>query len=320
MHLSAPDLKGIHTRQGDYVESELAERVDQPKLVGDIISHYHRLNPERRPTVVFATSVAHSRHICDEFVKSGVRAEHIDGKTPKDERDEILVKLARGESEVVVNCQVLTEGWDCPSVSCCILARPTKSMGLYRQMAGRVIRPASGKTDALILDHAGAVFQHGFIEDPVVWTLDPDTKAKSPAQFARNQSPSTSRLLACSKCSAIRTAGKPCPECGFMPRRPGEYVEVREGELHRLDRNGSHLNQYSTDHRQQFFRGLLQLTLERGQKPGAAAYRYKDRFGDFPPRDWNTLPPIPPTTEVTAWDRHCRIKFAKAMEKAAASA
>jgi DNA repair protein RadD len=67
---STPDLKGIHTRQGDYVESELAERVDRPELVGDIVSHWHRL-AERRPTVVFATSVAHSIHLCEEFRKIG---------------------------------------------------------------------------------------------------------------------------------------------------------------------------------------------------------------------------------------------------------
>jgi DNA repair protein RadD len=147
-------------RLGDYVEIDLAKAVDKPQLVGDIVSHWHRL-AERRKTVVFATSVAHSIHLCEEFAKSGVKVEHIDGKTPKDERDEILKRLSRGEIEVVTNCMVLTEGWDQPDVACCVLARPTKSMGLYRQMAGRIIRPAPGKNHALILDHAGAVFRSG---------------------------------------------------------------------------------------------------------------------------------------------------------------
>ena len=115
-----------------------------------------------------------------------MKAEHVDGATPKDERDEILKRLSRGDLELVTNCMVLTEGWDQPDVACCVLARPTKSIGLYRQMAGRVIRPAPGKTDALILDHAGAVFQHGFVEDPVIWTLDPDTKAETPAHVTRD--------------------------------------------------------------------------------------------------------------------------------------
>ena len=212
---SKPDLKGVHTRQGDYVESELAERMDKVELVGDIVSHWHRLS-ERRKTVVFATSVAHSVHLKDEFERSGVRAEHIDGSTPKGERDEILAEFARGDLKVVTNCAVLTEGWDSPSVSCIVLARPTKSPGLFRQMVGRVLRPYPGKGHALVLDHAGAVFQHGFVEDPVIWTLDADKRTETPSQAARQLQPS-SRLLECSQCSAIRAGGQACPQCGFLP-------------------------------------------------------------------------------------------------------
>jgi DNA repair protein RadD len=65
---------------------------------------------ERRKTVAFAVSVAHSLHPRDEFCRSGVRAEHIDGMTPKDERDATLDRLASGEIELVCNCMVLTEG------------------------------------------------------------------------------------------------------------------------------------------------------------------------------------------------------------------
>ena len=129
---SKPNLKGVTVRQGDYAEGELADRMDRAELVGDIVTHWHRL-ADRRKTVVFATSVAHSIHLRDEFLKSGVRAEHIDGSTPKDERDEILNRLSTGEIEIVINCMVLTEGFDCPDIGCIVLARPTKSMGLFRQ-------------------------------------------------------------------------------------------------------------------------------------------------------------------------------------------
>jgi pimeloyl-ACP methyl ester carboxylesterase len=56
-------------------------------------------------------------------------------------------------------------GWDQPEVSCCILARPTKKMGLYRQMVGRVLRPAPDKPNAIVIDHSGATYRHGFVED-----------------------------------------------------------------------------------------------------------------------------------------------------------
>ena len=66
-----------------------------------------------------------------------------------------------------------------PEAGCGILARPTRKMGLYRQMVGRILRPAPGKTDAIIIDHSGAVFRHGFVEDEVSWTLDPDKRARN---------------------------------------------------------------------------------------------------------------------------------------------
>ena len=63
-----PDLKGVKTVAGDYVENQLADRMDQPKLVGDIVTHWHKYG-ERRPTVAFAVSVSHSVHIRDEFIR-----------------------------------------------------------------------------------------------------------------------------------------------------------------------------------------------------------------------------------------------------------
>ena len=172
-----PDLKGVKVERGDYVESQLASRMNTGKLVGDIVTHWLRLG-ERRQTVVFATGVAHSVHIRDEFRRTGVMAEHIDGKTPAEERDRILVDLSAGRIDLVTNAMVLTEGWDQPTVSCLILARPTKSLGLFRQMIGRVLRPAPGKADALVLDHAGATFTHGFAEDAIQWELSEDRQGR----------------------------------------------------------------------------------------------------------------------------------------------
>ena len=126
-----PDLAGVETRAGDYVEGQLGERMDRTNLVGDIVQQWHKFG-QRRKTVCFAVNVAHSIHIRDEFINSGVRAEHIDGGTPKAERDAVLARLASGQTDLVTNCMVLTEGWNMPGC-CCILARPTKKMGLYRQ-------------------------------------------------------------------------------------------------------------------------------------------------------------------------------------------
>ena len=120
-----PDLRGVHIRQGDYVVNELSRRVNTDQLVGDIVLEWLKRS-ERRRTVGFAVDVAHSIHIRDELIKSGVRAEHLDGTTPQAEREAILSRLATGETEFVSNCQVLTEGFDLPDLACIVLARPNK--------------------------------------------------------------------------------------------------------------------------------------------------------------------------------------------------
>jgi ribosomal protein L32 len=97
-------------------------------------------------------------------------------------------------------------------------------------MVGRVLRPAPGKVDALVLDHAGAVFEHGFIEEPVRWTLSPGKRAENPRQTARAQGRAPT-LATCPECSAVRWEGHPCPACGWRPQRKPEAIEVADGEL-----------------------------------------------------------------------------------------
>ena len=130
---------------------------------------------------------------------------------------------------------VLTEGWDMPEVSCCILARPTRKMGLYRQMVGRVLRPAPGKTNAIVLDHSGAVFRHGFVEDHVDWTLDPEKRAESPTHAARLRSGYPSRLS--NAPSAARSAS---------PAKPASTADSFRSGRRRRSRSGTATSPWST--------------------------------------------------------------------------
>jgi superfamily II DNA or RNA helicase len=283
--------------------------MDQPKLIGDIVTHWLKFG-ERRKTVVFAVNVGHSIHIRDQFILDGVRAEHIDGKTPKDERDATLSRLASGKIDVVINCMVLTEGWDMPEASCCILARPTKKMGLFRQMIGRVLRPAEGKTDAIILDHSGAVFRHGFAEDPVQWTLDPDLRATSPKHTKRCEQ-QTSKLLECSQCGAIRVGGQPCGSCGFLPVAPPKSVLFDQGDLAEVDRANRRTKPtpYDPELRSRWHAMLISIGRERGYKLCWAAYKFKEKFGAWP--SGSTPSPMPPSQEVRSWVRSRMIAYAK---------
>jgi DNA repair protein RadD len=304
-----PDLKGVRVQAGDYVESQLADRMDQPKLIGDVVTHWHKYG-ERRKTVCFAVNVSHSVHLKDEFIASGVRAEHIDGSTPKPERDATVARLASGAIELVTNCAVLTEGWDMPEVGCCILARPTKKMGLYRQMIGRVLRTAEGKADAIVLDHSGAVFRHGFAEDPVEWTLSPDRHVESPKHAQRCEPGSKSRMLECGQCGAIRIAGEPCCACGYLPAPPPRAVEIGAGDLGLVTAGRTQPAVYAPAQHLEWLGMLTTIAAERGYKPGWAAVNFKEKFGAWPP--WGTVvDPIPPSPEVRAWVRSRMIAYAK---------
>jgi DNA repair protein RadD len=313
---SRPDLRGVKVQAGDWNERQLAERMDQPKLVGDIVTHWHRHAGGRR-TVVFATGVGHSIHIRDEFRQSGVSCDHLDGSTPKDERDEVLAKLAAGAIDVVTNCMVLTEGWDMPEVGCAVLARPTRKMGLYRQMIGRVLRPAPNKPDAIVIDHAGAVYRHGFTEDRVEWTLDPDRHATNPAHNDRSGRDISSRLVDCSQCGALRTGGEACRHCGFMPQRPPKYLATVDADLAQVNRNGRSVAAFmGPAERAEWHAQLMHIARDRGYKPGWAGHKYKEKFGAWPSTRF--IEPQDPSPEVLSWVRSRMIAYAKAKQREAA--
>jgi DNA repair protein RadD len=308
-----PDLKGVRTQAGDYVVSQLSSRMDTNELVGGIVEHWHKFG-EGRQTVAFACDVAHSVHIRDEFLKAGIRAKHLDGKTPIDQREKILAQLKSGETQVVSNCMVLTEGWDMPAVSCLVLARPTKAMGLFRQMAGRVLRAAPDKSDAVILDHSGAVYRHGLPEDPVEWTLQIDRRAINPKQ-EKCKSGEEHKLSECPKCQVVMMTPPPCACCGWMPATPrAREHEVLDGELG-LVTNGHANGQRYTPVEKRDWHAMFKFIQREGNKnPKMPKALYKNKFGHWPP--WGEDPvPIPPTPEVRSYVHSRRIAYAKAMEK-----
>jgi superfamily II DNA or RNA helicase len=284
------------------------------QLVGDVVADWLK-HGERRRTVAFAVDVAHSVHIRNAFLEFDVRAEHLDGSTPKTERDAILARLRSGETEIVTNCAVLTEGWDMPAVGCLILARPTKQLGLFRQMVGRVLRPAEGKTDAIILDHSGAVYRHGLPEDHVEWTLDVDRRAENPTQ-ARRERGEEPKLRECPSCKTVMAA-PPCHTCGWMPApRHGRDRDFADGELGLIVGGKAQTPTYSEDERVLFFQELRAVQQMRGYKRGWAAHKFKDKFGHFPPWSYNDLPPAAPSDAVLRWVRSRNIAYAKARSAA----
>jgi DNA repair protein RadD len=221
------DLHGVRIAGSDYDRDELADAMNKPHLVGDVVTEWLRL-ANGRPTMVFAAGVKHSRTIVDAFLAAGVRAAHLDGETPKDERTSILQRLADGRLTVVSNAMVLTEGVDVPVVSAVVLARPTKSKGLYLQMAGRGLRTAPGKTDCLILDHGNCTMEHGLVTAEQNWQLLDDSTRKRGKQVSYAET-----FKVCPDCGEVAELQADVCKCGyvFAVRSKQKQLKVYNGVL-----------------------------------------------------------------------------------------
>lgn len=292
-------------------------------LVGDIVTQWLK-HANGLTTVIFAVDVAHARHIASEFLKAGIKAEHVDGMTPKKARDAILRRLASGNTTVVSNCMVLTEGFDLPDIGCLVLARPTKQMGLYRQMIGRGLRPAEGKDKLVVLDHSGAIYHHGPVEDEVEWTLHEDKRAINKRHDAKKKVLDgdgiyRSRLVDCTGCGAKRMSGEACIHCGFYPQRPPRAVLFDDGDLAPYDRAARRAGSINVNPEQQLeWHGmLLWINRDRGFKfPGWASNKFREKFGHWPP--YGKLPEMRlPSREVLAWVRSRAIAWARSQERRA---
>jgi DNA repair protein RadD len=304
-----PDMTGAKTACGDYLPGENDRRMNQPKLIGDIGQHYFKYAADR-PTIIYASSVSHSVNIRDELRRLGVVAEHIDGNTDADERRRILAGFKSRTVDVVSNYGVLTEGFDMPDIGCIVLARPTKSLGLFRQMVGRGLRAASGKKDCLILDHSGAVFKHGRPEDYIEWTLEPEGRAINRTHASRGTA-SNPKLVNCPECPSVRLEGQKCSACGWQPRTKSQAVAVKDGELVRVERNGTQKPEnWTQDERDQFHGELQWYCGERGHKPGWVAHKYFARLKVWPPKR-RFVAPCPPRPETLSWIKSDIIRNAK---------
>ena len=277
-----PDLEGVPIVAGDYNKKMLGVRVDQPKLVGDILENWLRIGCERS-TVIFASNVKHSLHIKELFNRWKISCEHVDAHTPSLERQGIIARSKAGKTQVITNVGVYSEGADFPWVSCIVLARPTFSFMRYWQMAGRGLRPYHDKDDCIIIDHARNVERHGFMDDPVIWTLDGEEKAWiKPKPKDKVEKPP----LICDQCQA-EFRGSVCPRCGLKVKFYGKKVEYTEARLCRLDKEKKKaLNLLALEkEKKRFLRMAEYHCREKRYDPGWIAHTYYKKYKAWPPRD-----------------------------------
>lgn len=271
-----PDLSDVKTSDGDYNQKQLAKAVTRKVLVGYIVDHWRR-RAEGLKTMVFAASVEHSKMIVAEFAEAGIVARHVDGKTPKAERAAIIADHKARVFPVLVQCNLLVEGYDDPEIECVVLARPTKSLTIYLQAVGRLSRPCGNK-QVIVLDHAGNANVHGLPEADREWTLEgpPKRKPKEGAEVAART---------CPMCYMVVPAATAiCPACGheFAPdlRRPPQTVE---GELVELKAD-------PLLERQAFWSMAWGRSYREGHPVSWVYGRYREKFHEEPPADWVPAP------------------------------
>jgi superfamily II DNA or RNA helicase len=158
------DLSTVKKSGGDYQDAALGDAMDAA-LAPSVIAAAYLEHAASRKGLAFWPLVATAEHGAEAFNEAGIPSAVVHGGTPREERRLILKKLHAGEIQVVHNCGVLTEGFDEPTVSCVVNARPTQSAPLYQQMVGRGLRPdlslpPEQRGDCLVLDVVGVSRSH----------------------------------------------------------------------------------------------------------------------------------------------------------------
>ncbi len=149
------DLSGVATQNGDFKASDVSNALDPylEQIADEMIKHC-----KNRKTVVFLPLVATSQKFRDILNSKGFKAAEVNGESK--DRAQILEDFDKDKYNVLCNSMLLTEGWDCPSVDCVIVLRPTKVRALYSQMVGRGTRLHPGKENLLLLDFLWHVERH----------------------------------------------------------------------------------------------------------------------------------------------------------------
>lgn len=254
---ATPDLSGIGTAAGDYQRGALAKAMDKPQIVGDAIGHYLKLCRGKR-AVAFAAGVENSKNIAAQFCAAGVPAEHVDGSMSAEERDAAVERFRAGSTLVLCNADLFGEGFDVPAIEAAILLRPTKSLSLHLQQVGRALRPCEGKSEAIILDHAGNSIIHGLPDDEREWSLEDREKRK---RSEKSDVP----VRQCEECFYVYRPAPKCPQCGHQPPVQAREIEVVEGtlaEVKRIDARAKFREQGKAGS----LDALIQLGRDRGYK------------------------------------------------------
>lgn len=261
------NLKGVKAHHGDWDRDALAKILDNPAVNGDVIEHYAK-HLDGRPALAFCSTVAHAESIAEQFRAAGYRAESVDGKMHNDVRDDRIAAIGDGRLNVLTSCELIGEGLDVPCVYGALLIRPTKSLSVFLQQIGRVLRPAEGK-QAVVLDHVGNYLRHGLPDTSREWTLDQGAGKDKPQE----------RIRQCPNCWTVHDPAPTCPNCGYaysVERKTVRQMKYNDAALEEIRISDAEAGDLFRKARTlQQFHDAAKLA---GKKPGYAFMKWKVRM------------------------------------------
>lgn len=268
----APEIVQTETlnvkRTGEFDMTSLDDQFNKRMIWGDVIKHYQKLaNGEQ--AILYASSIYQSEKMAASFNALGITSAHIDGKTPKPIRDDIIKRFREGEIKVLCNLDLIGEGFDVPDCSTVIMLRPTQSLSLYIQQSMRGMRYQTGKT-AIIIDHVGNVKRFGLPDMERTWSLAPHkgsntTKAGAPVKI-------------CKECfMTVSQTAKKCEHCGHEFKVEVKTIQIDEGaELQEITEAVFKVN-YSSPAECKNMKELYEYAKEHNYKNGWAFHQGKAR-------------------------------------------
>lgn len=237
-------------------------------IYGDVIKHYREL-ADGEQAIAYCHNVEASKRTAGAFNDAGIPTAHIDGKTPKNERNDIIQAFRNKEVQVLCNVDLIGEGLDVPGCSTVIMLRPTQSLSLFIQQAMRGMRYRPGKT-SIIIDHVDNVSKHGLPDMKRKWSLKGKKKQAQENETSVRQ---------CEQCFAayVPNENDRCPICGFKPEVQEKESEMdvdSAAELEEVDKETITLN-FKEPEDCNSMKELSELAKARGYKPGWSYYQAK---------------------------------------------